>query len=102
MTKVPNPRSGREMLAMSPMAVPVSMKDYGVFAATRSLAMPQGWVIPKSAREQPRLAAALDRLRWHGIKIQEFGATAARRSSDSRSPKSTRRRGSSRDIRKCA
>ena len=41
-TKVPNPRSGKEMLAMTDMAVPVSMKDYGVFAATRSLPMPQG------------------------------------------------------------
>ena len=44
--KVPNPRSGKEMLAMTDMAVPVSMKDYGVFAATRSAAMPKGWLIP--------------------------------------------------------
>ena len=73
-TKVPNPKSGREMLAMSPMAVPVMMKDYGVFAATRSLAMPQGWVIPKNSAESTRLTAALDRLRTHGIKIQEFGS----------------------------
>jgi hypothetical protein len=73
-TKVPNPRSGREMLAISPMAVPVLMKDYGVFAATRSLPMPQGWVIPKNSAESTRLAAALDRLRTHGVKIQEFGS----------------------------
>ncbi len=56
------------------MAVPVSMKDYGVFAATRSLAMPQGWVIPKNSADSTRLAAALDRLRTHGVKIQEFGS----------------------------
>ncbi len=52
-TKVPNPRSGREMLAMSPMAAPVSMKDYGVFAATRSLPMPKGWLIPKALATGP-------------------------------------------------
>jgi hypothetical protein len=70
-TKVPNPKSGRDMLAMSPLAVPVSMKDYGVFEATRSRAMPKGWMIPKNSADNPRLAAALDRLRWHGIKIEE-------------------------------
>ena len=69
-----NPRSGREMLAMAPMAVPVMMKDYGIFAATRSLPMPKGWLIPKVLAESPRMAAALDRLRWHGIKIQELAA----------------------------
>jgi len=73
-TKVPNPKSGRDMLAMAPMAVPVTMKDYGVFEATRSLAMPKGWLIPKALADSPRLAAALDRLRTHGIKTQEFGS----------------------------
>ena len=29
-------------------------------------------MIPKTLAESPRLAAALERLRWHGIKIQEF------------------------------
>ncbi len=73
-TKVPNPRSGREMLAMTPMAVPVLMKDYGVFAATRVLPMPKGWLIPVAL--QPRFAAAIDRLRWHGVRIEELGADA--------------------------
>ena len=41
------------MLVMAPLAVPVPMKDYGMFAATRSLAMPKGWVIPKSAGREP-------------------------------------------------
>ena len=67
-TKVPNPRSGKEMLAMTDMAVPVSMKDYGVFAATRSVAMPKGWLIPAN----PRLAAAVERLRLHGLTVQEI------------------------------
>ena len=40
-TKVPNPRSGRDMLVMAPLATPVLMKDYGVFAATRTLPMPK-------------------------------------------------------------
>ena len=71
-TKQPNPRSGREMLVMAPVAVPVMMKDYGIFVATRSIPLPKGWLIPKTLAESPRLAAALERLRWHGIKIQEF------------------------------
>lgn len=71
-TRQPNPNSGRDMFAMAPLAVPVVMKDYGVFAAGRTLSMPKGWVIPKNAL--PRLAAAIDRLRWHGIKIQEVAA----------------------------
>jgi dipeptidyl-peptidase-4 len=73
-TKVPNPASGREMLAMSPMAVPVMMKDYGVFVATRSMPLPRGWLIPKTLADSPRMTAALDRLRWHGIKIQQLTA----------------------------
>ncbi|MEO7133079.1 MAG: M14 family metallopeptidase [Vicinamibacterales bacterium] len=73
-TKVPSERSGLEMLAMSPMAVPVLIKDYGIFAATRSLPMPQGWVIPSNSAESTRMTAALDRLRTHGVKIQEFSS----------------------------
>jgi hypothetical protein len=71
-TKVPNARSGREMLAMAPSNVAVPMKEYLTFAATRSQSLPKGWLIPKTLVGTPRLAAALDRLRWHGIKIQEF------------------------------
>ncbi|MEY4634339.1 MAG: hypothetical protein RJA55_137 [Acidobacteriota bacterium] len=69
--KVLNPRSGREMLAMTDLAVPVLMKDYGVFAATRSAAMPKGWLIPSG----PRVAAAIERLRWHGIRVQPVTTT---------------------------
>ncbi len=70
--KVLNPKSGKEMLAMTDMAVPVSMKDYGMFAATRSAAMPRGWLIPTN----PRLAAAIDRLRWHGLRVEEITTPA--------------------------
>ena len=73
-TKVPNPRSGRDMLAMAPLAVPVLMKDYGVFAATRSLPMPKGWLLPAALAS--RYPVALDRLRSHGVRVQELAADA--------------------------
>ena len=38
--------------------------------------MPKGWLIPKALADQPRFAAALDRLRWHGIRIEEVAADA--------------------------
>ncbi len=65
-----NPRSGQEMLQMTDMAVPVQMKDYGVFAATKTRPLPAGWVIPRAIATSPRMAAALDRLRWHGIQTE--------------------------------
>jgi len=68
-TKVPNAKSGREMLVMAPVATPVAMKEYITFAPTRMLEIPKGWIIPKALAESPRLTAALDRLRWHGIKF---------------------------------
>ena len=61
---------------MAPLAVPVAMKEYGTFVATRTLTMPKGWIIPKALGESPRLAAALDHLRWHGIEIEEVTAEA--------------------------
>ena len=70
-TKVMNPKSGREMLAMAPVATPVPMREYVTFAPTRTLPIPRGWVIPKALAESPRLAAAIDRLRWHGIKFEQ-------------------------------
>lgn len=63
-----NPRSGREMLVMTDKAVPVKMKDYGVFDITRTVPVPRGWLIPRPLVES--YAAALDRLRWHGIRVQ--------------------------------
>jgi hypothetical protein len=75
-TKVPNANSGRDMLAMAPLAAPVPMKEYTTFTATRTLPMPKGWLIPKNSADSPRLAAALDRLRRHGITIREIAAGA--------------------------
>jgi hypothetical protein len=73
-TKERNPRSGREMLAMTDMAVPVAMKDYGIFKATRTVAMPRGWLIPRVHVDSGRYADAIDRLRTHGIVMQKVVA----------------------------
>lgn len=73
-TKVPNPKSGKDMNAMAPIATPVPMREYLTFTATRTLSMPRGWVIPKN--HLSKLAAAIDRLRWHGITVQETAADA--------------------------
>jgi hypothetical protein len=69
-------RSGREMLVMSDQVVPVRMKDYGIFQPTRMVAMPAGWLIPGPYVESGRYAAAIDRLRWHGIKVQRVSDSA--------------------------
>jgi len=70
-TKVPNPKSGKDMNAMAPVAWPVPMREYVTFNATRMLDLPKGWIIPKNSAESPRLSGSLERLRLHGIKMQE-------------------------------
>ena len=72
--KVPNPRSGREMLAMTDMAVPVKMKDYGLFEATRTVQMPRGWLIPRAHVDA--YATAIERLRLHGLQVQRVTTDA--------------------------
>jgi zinc carboxypeptidase len=71
-----NPRSGLEMLAMTDKATPVRMRDYGVFEATRTQSMPRGWLIPRPHVDSGRYAAAIDRLRWHGVAVQRVAAAA--------------------------
>jgi hypothetical protein len=71
-----NARSGNDMLAMTDMAAPVRMKDYGVFDVTRRVPMPRGWLLPKAHVDSGRLAAALERLRFHGIEIRQVAAPA--------------------------
>jgi len=75
-TKQLNERSGREMLVMSDQVVPVRMKDYGIFQPTRMVAMPAGWLIPRPHVESGRYAAAIDRLRWHGLRVQRVSESA--------------------------
>jgi hypothetical protein len=69
-----NPRSGKEMSQMTDLAVPVKMKDYGVFEATRLVPMPKGWLIPRPLVESPRMAAAIDRLKWHGLVVRTISS----------------------------
>jgi hypothetical protein len=71
-----NPKSGREMLVMTDKAVPVRMKEFGTFAATRTVALPRGWLIPRPHVESGRYAAAIDRLRWHGLQVQRVVSPA--------------------------
>lgn len=58
------------MLAMAANAVPVKMKDYGIFEATRSVQMPRGWLIPRAHVDSSAYAAAIERLRLHGLQVQ--------------------------------
>ena len=71
-----NPRSGKEMNVMTDMAVPVKMKDYGIFAATKTEVMPKGWLIPKAMVDNPKFKPVLDRLAWHGVKTETVQAGA--------------------------
>lgn len=71
-----NPQSGREMLAMADKAVPVRMPDYDSFRATRSVAVPQGWLLPKALVESGRLKPVLERLQWHGVTVRTVSAPA--------------------------
>ena len=71
-----NPRSGREMRAMVDKAVPVRMKDYGLFEATRAVSMPQGWLIPRPHVDSNAYTIALERLRLHGVQVQRVVADA--------------------------
>jgi hypothetical protein len=75
-TRKPNPRSGRDMLQMGSLAVPVRMKDYGVFGPTRSLTMPAGWLIPAEEAKGARLRPVLDRLQWHGVSVRTLSDSA--------------------------
>jgi hypothetical protein len=70
----PHPVSGLPMRQMTEMATPVRMREYGTFAATRSRPLPSGWIIPRGLAASPRMAAALERLRWHGIEMETLDA----------------------------
>lgn len=71
-----NPRSGREMLAMTDKAVPVMMKDYGIFVPARTATMPRGWLIPKPHVDSGAYATAIERLRLHGVQVRRVTAPA--------------------------
>ncbi|MDP1570913.1 MAG: M14 family metallopeptidase [Vicinamibacterales bacterium] len=71
-----NPRSGHEMREMTEQVSPVRMKDYGLFGAARTVPMPRGWLIPGPSVANGRLTLALERLRVHGVVIEELAADA--------------------------
>jgi hypothetical protein len=73
-TRVLNPRSGREMSQMADRAVPVRMREYGTFAATKSVLVPDGWAIPRTEVESGRADAVIERLAVHGIRSQALSA----------------------------
>jgi len=72
--KRPNPRSGKDVSVMSTTVTPVRMKEYGSFTATRSLAMPKGWVIPKGAVDAATLERVIALLKQHGVGVRVLGA----------------------------
>jgi hypothetical protein len=64
-----NPLSGAEMTVMVEEAVkPAKMLDYGLFASTRSISVPGAYLIPR----QEGLRAAVEKLREHGIAVEEL------------------------------
>ncbi|QQS45365.1 MAG: M14 family metallopeptidase [Acidobacteriota bacterium] len=68
-TKVKNPRSGRDMTAMIPdkfTAMP--MPDYGIFKATKTVPVPKAYIF----ENQPGLKPVIDKLRAHGIAVEEL------------------------------
>jgi hypothetical protein len=67
--KKTNPLSGAEMTVMVENAVrPFKMLDYGLFAATRSVRIPQAYLIPRDEALRP----LVEILRTHGILVEEL------------------------------
>ena len=63
-----NPRSGREMVAMiEDRFTSVRMPDYGLFSATRSVALPRAYLL----RAEAGLRPVIDRLVAHGLAVEE-------------------------------
>lgn len=68
-TKVKNPRSGKDMTAMIPDKFKaMTMPDYGVFKATRKTPVPAAYIF----ENEPGLRASIEKLRAHGIAIEEL------------------------------
>ncbi|MEP7270020.1 MAG: M14 family metallopeptidase [Acidobacteriota bacterium] len=64
-----NPRSGKEMSVMVEDRVKtVRMPDYGLFAASRSVPMPRAYIF----RNDPRLRGVIEKLRAHGLPLEEL------------------------------
>ncbi|HTF38944.1 MAG TPA: M14 family metallopeptidase [Blastocatellia bacterium] len=70
-TKVKNPRSGRDMTVMlEDKFTKVLMQDYGLFAAKRSVTTARAYVF----RREDGTRAVIDKLLQHGIAVEELTA----------------------------
>jgi len=67
--KIKNPRSGKIMTAMiENKFTPTPMPDYGLFAATKSAAVPRAYIL----RNEEGLKVVIAKLQAHGIAIEEL------------------------------
>src|SRR5262249_56428797 len=70
--KIKNPRSGKMMTAMSEnKATPTPMLDYGLFAATKSAAVPRAYIF----RNEDGMKTVIAKLVAHGIAVEELTDT---------------------------
>ncbi len=70
-TTLRNPRSDRDMIAMVEDKInPVQMQDFGLYAATRTVPAARAYLI----RKEEGTRAAIDKLRQHGITVEELTA----------------------------
>jgi hypothetical protein len=68
-TKVKNPRSGREMTVMTEdKFTKVLMQDYGLFAAKRSVPAARAYIL----RSEEGTRAVIEKLLQHGIAVEEL------------------------------
>jgi Zinc carboxypeptidase len=67
--KIKNPRSGKMMTAMVENKFkPTPMPDYGLFAATKSLALPRAYIF----RNEEGMKSVIAKLLAHGIAVEEL------------------------------
>jgi hypothetical protein len=71
--KITNPRTGRQMTAMTSAATPTLMREYGVFVATRTRRVPREYVVAASAGGLHEAVAS--KLRQHGIRVETLAST---------------------------
>ncbi|MFY9618869.1 MAG: M14 family metallopeptidase [Pyrinomonadaceae bacterium] len=72
--KVKNPRNGKDMTAMvEDKFKPMRMDDYGMFAATRSVTAPRAYLF----KPEKDLQSVIEKLRQHGIAVEELTAPLA-------------------------
>lgn len=67
--KIRNPRNGKDMTAMvEDKFTPTLMPDYGLFAATRTVALPRAYLF----RNEAGMKTVLAKLMAHGIVVEEL------------------------------